>query len=330
MVAFGQLLDLRSDLIGQNDRMVMRRLLIDRIGPFTVIGFIGFLDHGPKINTAGQGGFERFMRGICLKPSIGMGGQRRIHQLQDRRRRSERILKAAPLESLAGLGDFLLEQVLFVVEFTGVGALKGIDRLLFITDDKQRAVFFFAGTVAAIELIGQPFDDIPLARAGVLRFIYQNMINATVDPVKHPCRNRRIGQQRPCLEDKIIKIQPAAFLFLAGINLEKPLRKLVQHMSLLRSPQCQPRVPGIFDPSHQIIDLRHQIKQQLLGRFGGQAADLGGKGFLGARTGQHHVFQNGQGGDVHRLNRGQLFRSLSVQPPLSPHRRDHLFKDHRL
>ncbi len=330
MFALDQLLDLRRDLVGQNDRMVMCRLLIDRIGPFTVIGFIGFLDHGPKINTAGQGGFERLMRRIRLKPCIRMGGERCIHQLQDRRGRSERIFKTAPLKDLTRLGDLLFEQILFVIKLARVGPLKGIDRLFFIAHDKQRAVFLFSGTVAAVEFIGQPFDDIPLARAGILRFVHQNMINATVDPVKHPSRDRRVGQQRPRLEDQIIKVEPAAFLFLVGIDFKETMCELMQHMGLLRRPQRQPRVTGIFDPPHQVIDLRHQIKKQLLRRFRGQAADLGGKGFFGARTGQHHVFQNGQGGDIHCLDRRQLFRRFAVQPALGPHRRDHLFKDHRL
>jgi len=114
MVALDQFLDLGRDLVRPNDRMVDAQIS-DHGSDFTVIR--PRLSSRPRANRStrpppprgGPGRIWLYARRICLKPCVGMGGQRRIYQLQNRRRtiRNEyhrlRRWKVCP-----ALGDFFL------------------------------------------------------------------------------------------------------------------------------------------------------------------------------------------------------------------------------
>src|SRR3546814_19227128 len=88
----------------------------------------------------------------------------------------------------------LAEQVAQALELRRIGALERIDRLLGIADRKDgarhrllsvlraRLVRAFAGE----EVARQPLDDAPLLRAGVLRLVDQQVIEATVELEQHP------------------------------------------------------------------------------------------------------------------------------------------------
>ena len=217
MVAVDQRFDLARNLFCKNDVMVMFGFLVDGVGPFAFILVVGFGDQGPQINATGQGGFECLMRRVSLKTRAGMGGKAGVDQLQNGRGRPKGIIQTAPLKNLSGIKYFLLEQSLLMVKFARIGPLERIDRLLFVTHNKQRPRIIFARAIAAIEFIGKPFDHVPLAGAGVLGFVHQDMIDPAVNSVQNPCRDGRIGQQTAGLQDQIIKIQPAAFLFFQRI-----------------------------------------------------------------------------------------------------------------
>jgi len=74
---------------------------------------------------------------VCLKPCVGLWGAS-VVSTQCRIAEDDRTnTKAAPLEGLAGLVNFLLDnRFLFVVDSRGSAPEKEA-RLLFITDDKQ-------------------------------------------------------------------------------------------------------------------------------------------------------------------------------------------------
>src|SRR3546814_12457159 len=88
----------------------------------------------------------------------------------------------------------LAEEVAHALELGGVGALEGIDRLLGIAYGKDRAHglglraphTILVRTHAGEEIAGQPFDDAPLLRTGVLRLVDQQVIEAPVQLAQHP------------------------------------------------------------------------------------------------------------------------------------------------
>jgi hypothetical protein len=66
------------------------------------------------------------------------------------------------------------------------GALERVDRLLLVADREDRAVTA-ARRVAGEEFVRQAgFDDRPLFRAGVLRLVDEDMVDALVELVVHP------------------------------------------------------------------------------------------------------------------------------------------------
>ena len=72
------------------------------------------------------------------------------------------------------------------VEFTWIGALERIDRLLFITDHKDGAQNISTRTFTRGEFTRQPLDDVPLDRRCILRLVYKNMVDAAIKTVQHP------------------------------------------------------------------------------------------------------------------------------------------------
>ena len=78
----------------------------------------------------------------------------------------------------------------------GLGALEGIDRLLFVTDREQGPLTQGADAGAGEELLGQGRKDLPLVRGGVLGFVKQDVINAAVQPTAgtlKPNRGSRVS-----------------------------------------------------------------------------------------------------------------------------------------
>ena len=86
-----------------------------------------------------------------------------------------------------------------------------------------------------------------MIRAGVLRFIDQNMIDPTVQPIQDPSRDRGIGQQRLGLANQIVKIQQTAVGLSGVIDRQKDIGKTVQGDSLFESLQHNPPAAGKFD-----------------------------------------------------------------------------------
>ena len=89
-------------------------------------------------------------------------------------------------------------------------ALEGEDRLLLVADGEQRACRL-GGAVAGEELLGQCLDHLPLARAGVLRLVDQDVVEAAVELVVDPARRRRrAARSARRLDDEVLEVEDAA------------------------------------------------------------------------------------------------------------------------
>src|SRR5260370_40272696 len=80
------------------------------------------------------------------------------------------------------------------------GALEGEDRLLLVADRKNAARLRLAHPLPGRELGGEPADDLPLRRAGILRLVDQHVIDAEIELVMHPGR-LDVGEQIEALCD---------------------------------------------------------------------------------------------------------------------------------
>lgn len=59
-------------------------------------------------------------------------------------------------------------------------------------------------------------DDVPLPRAGVLRLVDQDMVDATIELVVHPARGDAV-EHRQRLVDQVVVIEQPALLLLAPV-----------------------------------------------------------------------------------------------------------------
>ena len=88
-------------------------------------------------------------------------------------------------------------------------ALEGEDRLLLVADGEQRARLG-RRAFAREEFFHQRLHHLPLARAGVLRLVDQDVLDATVELVLHPLGGVRSRQQVRRLDDEVVEIECAA------------------------------------------------------------------------------------------------------------------------
>ena len=117
-----------------------------------------------------------------------------------------------------------------IEERARLGPLETEDRLLEIADREDRAGLvshaptFGApfGPFARDELLGERFQDVPLHGAGILPFIDQHMIDATIELVEHPGRDARSSQQIARGENEIVEIKRGG----QGLQGTEPLREI--------------------------------------------------------------------------------------------------------
>ena len=70
-----------------------------------------------------------------------------------------------------------------------------------------------ARALAGEELLGERLDHLPLARAGVLRLVDEDVVEAAVELVVDPARGVGARQERHGLDDQILEIEDAARRF---------------------------------------------------------------------------------------------------------------------
>ena len=127
-----------------------------------------------------------------------------------------------------------------------VRPLKGIDRLLEITDDEQgtRPGLIVIGIRPGLEeLVTQPPQKLPLRGTGVLRLVEEHMANAVIELPSNPLGGIAVGEHVVCQPDQIVVIeQPALGLQRAVPLLIGPaecIQRVCQLVTAVRRLCCQ-------------------------------------------------------------------------------------------
>ncbi len=142
-----------------------------------------------------------------------------------------------------------------VGELIRSGALEGEDRLLLVADRKNAARLRLACPLPGRELGGEPADDLPLRRAGILRLVDQHVIDAEIELVMHPGR-LDVGEQSQAFCDQVVVIEQAAVLLLAAVAADDRFRDRErrrgaiagEHGAALQHQRLEPRLLGIEAP----------------------------------------------------------------------------------
>ena len=111
------------------------------------------------------------------------GSTERNDSVSGTRRQGSSARPACARERLADVGEHVRRR-----------ALEAVDRLLLVADREQRARHL-ARAGAGEELLRQRADHLPLHRAGILRLVDQDVVEAAVELVEHPLDRRRGAEQ---------------------------------------------------------------------------------------------------------------------------------------
>ena len=284
---------LARDGIGQPGLGGVRADLVHRVEPVGIVGLGVLRHHRPEVDPPRQGVAEGQMPRHAADPGAAGCGEGGVDRLQDRRGRAERMLQRLFRQPRA-VGQCLGEVAAEVVEGLRVGALEGIDRLLPVADDEDGPVGPRPRPGPRHHLAGKRADHLPLHRAGVLRLVHQDMVDAAVELPQHPVAHRRVVQQCPRLQDQVVEVEPAPRRLPRRDRRQEGGGKAVQRRRPPRRQQRQPPQPGSLDPLHQIVQRRGDAFAQTLPRgLRRKAADLGPEG-VGAALVQADFFQNQQ------------------------------------
>ena len=142
-----------------------------------------------------------------------------IDGLQHGRRGAEGTEQLDSLKS-AVFGNPRLEVFRHGKEARRVGTLEGVDRLFRVADRKDRAGHM-ARAGACEELLRQRAHHTPLVGTGVLRLVDEDVVEAGVKLVEHPCGIMAEFEQADGARDEIGIIEHAALglgAFVAGDN----------------------------------------------------------------------------------------------------------------
>ena len=196
-----------------------------------------------------------------------------------------------------------------------IGALEAEDRLFDVADGEhgaRRPGQAVVGGRALDPFAGEEFprdrlDQAPLLRAGVLRLVDQDMVDAAVQLVEHPFGRRRTGQQGFGLQDQVVEVQNGPLAFLGFIALVDGGAEPGQRRAAFDSPQgflavVQGGEPRGF-PAHDVEDVRHPPDDTLRRQL---TANLvpGGEKRPGVRVESghaRHVFGSQPAGDLRRF-----------------------------
>ena len=136
-------------------------------------------------------------------------------------RRAERHGEIGEFVVEVGRAGVRLEGLLLGEEVFRVGALEGIDRLLLVADDEERALFVADRAGAGIDVVGEGLEDLPLGGAGVLRFVEQDVGDAAVELPQHPFSGVLAGEELRGCFDQVVEVEAGAGALAAGEVLEQ-------------------------------------------------------------------------------------------------------------
>ena len=286
--------DPSRDALGQNLREHLRRVGVGAGHFGDVPAALGILvgrhDGGPKLDPPGLAGARRGMADhLAARAHVAahlFGGENRIHRFQHRLGRAEGIVERDRVPHLARVPGLLLEIAAHFVQCMRVGTLEAEDRLFLVAHNEQRAGCF-TRTFAAEKLVRQRRDHTPLLRAGILRFVDQQMVEPAVDLVEHPGRDAWLGEQRAAPLDLIAEIERRAVLFLFVVKREQ------------RGAEADERFRGLGRP-RGFHPVQHVQQACLLGQQGVERVRRPISNFLGCQGFFRLVFLGDENLEVSR------------------------------
>ena len=129
-----------------------------------------------------------------------------VDRRQDRGHRPEGPVEQLGIDRPAGGRGPRRQALAHGTEVGEVGTLETVDRLLLVADHEQGSRIV-ARAVASEELLGQLEHDRPLARAGVLGLVDQDMVDARIQLVEHPLGLARFVQQLAGALDQVVIVE---------------------------------------------------------------------------------------------------------------------------
>ena len=182
------LADEAGDPLGEYDGVVPRPLAVQRLVPRPVLVVLGLVHDRPQVDPPRHLRLERAV--LLVRAEAGGIGpvEGVVHHPQDRFCGPEAVFEHHRVQRRIGVHQPFAEVLAHPVELGRVGALEGVDRLLLVTNDKDRAPRL-PRAFARREFARQPFDHVPLHGRGVLRLVDKDVVDAAVQPVEHPVRH---------------------------------------------------------------------------------------------------------------------------------------------
>ena len=147
--------------------------------------------------------------------------------------------------------------------------MEGIDRLLLVTDDKNRAPDRAACAVARCEFLRKLVDHVPLRGAGVLGFIDKDVVDPSVQAVQHPLGLLAVGQKGSRLADEIVEIEPAARLLGVFVAAQERVGKAMQLGVSVDCIQRKTRFPRGLDAKIEVFQSSDTGGKRAFAQFGG-------------------------------------------------------------
>ncbi len=317
--------DLSRDHPGK-PRLVM--LIGDEIDGFVpdVLLRVARLGHQrPQVHPSRHVVLEGDVAHVAAKPLAAIRRESRVHHAEDggggTEGMGERQFHQRHLDPRETLAELLPHRL----EHRKIGPLEGVDRLFLVAHDEKRARRLHPCAFARGELFRQPFNHRPLAGAGVLRLVHEDMVDPAVQPEQHPLRGGAVRQQGAGAGDEVVEVEPAALPLAPVVFRQEGSGETVERRGALRRDEGEAPGPRRLHPLHQILQHRH-ARHAGAGGLGGEAADLGGERLLCRSTGQEHALQRRERAKPHRVEpRGAELRcGGQVRCAASLQRRDQL------
>ena len=206
MYQFG---DAFCESTGQNLFRIAARDRIDGFVPWRLLGVVLPRNQGPKLDPAlivQPTGPVPDRISVGRQPLSPLAVENRIHEIEDRGGRAVRGLEPGFTQFGTNPVELLIEMRPHRPERFRLCPLERVDRLLLVTDNKDRAP---AGPrpFARKELLSDSPDHLPLGGRGVLRLVNQDVVNSLVELVEHPGPHMAFVQHGGCARHQIVEIQ---------------------------------------------------------------------------------------------------------------------------
>jgi hypothetical protein len=120
-------------------------------------------------------------------------------------------------------------------------------------------------------------DHPPLRRAGVLRLVDEDVVEAAVEAPEHPGGGLAVLQKRPGALDQVLEVEQAGGGLARGVAGEEGAGKGVEGAGPLPGGAGDAVAAGALGAEHHFLDLGHERRMRRADALGGEVADLGGE-----------------------------------------------------